>query len=115
MIVAVGRHYGVTVMTCVPADPETKGGVERTVKVKAATDCHDIGLADLVIVLVKSFHTREALEVAAVAGSDPPAHLGTAALGNVLMGGDPSAIRHRMVEYGDGASVRQFEVDRDAA
>jgi transposase len=32
-IVAAGRHYGCTVLTCVPYDPETKGGVESTVKV----------------------------------------------------------------------------------
>lgn len=25
-IIAVGRHYGVTIATCVPADPESKGG-----------------------------------------------------------------------------------------
>ena len=36
LIVAVGRHYGVTVTTCVPADPETKGGVERTVQIAKA-------------------------------------------------------------------------------
>lgn len=36
LIVAVGHHYGVTVATCVPADPETKGGVERTVQIAKA-------------------------------------------------------------------------------
>jgi transposase len=36
MIVAVGRRYGVTVTTCVPADPESKGGVERTVQIAKA-------------------------------------------------------------------------------
>lgn len=36
LIVAAGRHYGVTVTTCVPADPETKGGVERTVQIAKA-------------------------------------------------------------------------------
>jgi hypothetical protein len=36
LIVAVGHHYGVTVTTCVPADPETKGGVERTVQIAKA-------------------------------------------------------------------------------
>lgn len=41
------------------------GGVERTVRVQAATDCRGIGVADLVIVLVKSFHTRDAIEAAA--------------------------------------------------
>jgi transposase len=32
-MVAVGRHYGSKVETCVPYDPETKGGVEATVKI----------------------------------------------------------------------------------
>jgi 2-dehydropantoate 2-reductase len=37
------------------------GGTERVVRVKAATDCLGLGPADLIIVLVKSFHTREAI------------------------------------------------------
>lgn len=36
LIVQVGHHYGLTVTTCVPADPETKGGVERTVQIAKA-------------------------------------------------------------------------------
>ncbi len=43
-------------------------GVERVVKVHATTDCREIaaasGAMDLVIVLVKSFHTREAITAA---------------------------------------------------
>ncbi len=35
-IVAVGGHYGITVATCVPADPESKGGSEPTVRVAKA-------------------------------------------------------------------------------
>jgi transposase len=35
-MVALGAHYGVTVATCVPADPETKGGSEATVRVAKA-------------------------------------------------------------------------------
>jgi transposase len=35
-IVSVGRHYGLTVATCVPADPESKGGSEATVKIATA-------------------------------------------------------------------------------
>lgn len=31
-----GRHYGLTAATCVPADPETKGGSEATVRVAKA-------------------------------------------------------------------------------
>jgi len=38
------------------------GSSDRTVKVRAATDCQGIGQADLIIVLVKSFNTREAIE-----------------------------------------------------
>ena len=36
LIVEVGRHYGLTIATCVPADPESKGGSEATVKVAKA-------------------------------------------------------------------------------
>jgi len=32
-IVAVGRHYGLTVATCVAADPQSKGGSEATVRI----------------------------------------------------------------------------------
>jgi 2-dehydropantoate 2-reductase len=39
-----------------------EGTTDRTVKVKAATSCEGIGTADLIIVLVKSFHTRQAIE-----------------------------------------------------
>ena len=35
-IVAAGAHYGVTITTCVPADPESKGGVEATVRIAKA-------------------------------------------------------------------------------
>ena len=35
-IVAVGRYYGMTVHTCVPYDPESKGGSESTVKIAKA-------------------------------------------------------------------------------
>jgi hypothetical protein len=35
-IVAVARHYGLTIRTCVPADPQSKGGSENTVKVAKA-------------------------------------------------------------------------------
>jgi transposase len=34
--VSFGRHYGVTVLTCEPADPASKGGVEASVKVAKA-------------------------------------------------------------------------------
>ncbi len=35
-MVALGGHYGVTVATCVPRDPESKGGSESTVKIAKA-------------------------------------------------------------------------------
>jgi transposase len=34
--VAVARHYGMSIRTCVPADPQSKGGSENTVKVAKA-------------------------------------------------------------------------------
>src|SRR5207247_7490702 len=36
VVVAAGRHYGCTVHTCEPFDPESKGGVEATVKIAKA-------------------------------------------------------------------------------
>jgi len=36
LIVTAGNHYGVTVVTCVPADPESKGGSEATVRIAKA-------------------------------------------------------------------------------
>ena len=35
-IVEVSRHYGLTIATCEPADPQSKGGVEATVRVAKA-------------------------------------------------------------------------------
>jgi transposase len=35
-IVSVGRHYGLTIATCVRADPESKGGSEATVRIAKA-------------------------------------------------------------------------------
>jgi len=35
-VVAAGRHYGATVHSCEPFDPESKGGVEATVKIAKA-------------------------------------------------------------------------------
>lgn len=35
-IVAVGRHYGLSVATCVPCDPQSKGGSEATVRIAKA-------------------------------------------------------------------------------
>jgi transposase len=35
-IVSVARHYGLTIATCVPADPQSKGGSEATVRIARA-------------------------------------------------------------------------------
>ena len=50
------RRHGLTII---------EGSEERTVKVKVATDCRDVGPVDLVIVLVKSSYTRDAIQGAA--------------------------------------------------
>ncbi|MFO1316158.1 MAG: ketopantoate reductase family protein [Burkholderiales bacterium] len=48
-----------------------EGGADRTVKVRAVVGADGVGPMDLVIVLVKSFHTREAMERArALVGPD---------------------------------------------
>jgi 2-dehydropantoate 2-reductase len=39
-----------------------EGSSERAVKVRAAADCRGIGSADLILVLVKSYHTKEAIK-----------------------------------------------------
>src|SRR5215210_4876140 len=35
-MVEVGRHYGLTLASCVPADPQSKGGSEATVRIASA-------------------------------------------------------------------------------
>jgi transposase len=35
-MVEVGRHYGITLASCVPADPQSKGGSEATVRISSA-------------------------------------------------------------------------------
>jgi transposase len=58
LIVDVGRHYGLAVRTCVPADPQTKGGSESTVR---------IAKADLVpkeTNLLEQYRSFAALEIA---------------------------------------------------
>ena len=35
-MIAIGGHYGITIATCIPADPESKGGVEATVRIAKA-------------------------------------------------------------------------------
>lgn len=46
-VAAAGRHYGTQITTCVPADPESKGGCEATVKLaKADLVPTSVNLAD---------------------------------------------------------------------
>jgi transposase len=49
-VVAFGRHYGLRIVTCVPADPESKGGSESTVRVAKAdlvpTECNLLSAYD---------------------------------------------------------------------
>jgi len=46
-IVEVAKHYGMTIRTCLPADPETKGGSEATVRIaKADLVPKDVNLLD---------------------------------------------------------------------
>ncbi|GAU70614.1 transposase [Streptomyces sp. NBRC 110611] len=46
-IVEVARHYGTTIRTCLPADPESKGGSEATVRIaKADLVPKDVNLRD---------------------------------------------------------------------
>jgi Mu transposase, C-terminal domain len=35
-MLAAARHYGLTIVTCVPSDPESKGGVEATARIAQA-------------------------------------------------------------------------------
>jgi transposase len=62
-VVAAGRHYGMTIRTCVPADPQSKGGSEATVRVAKAdlvpTDAN----------LLEQYATFAGLEVACAAFS----------------------------------------------
>ena len=55
-LVAFGRHYGLRVATCAPADPESKGGSEATVKVAKAdlvpTECNLLPAYDAFSALV---------------------------------------------------------------
>lgn len=63
-IVAAGRYYGMTIRTCVPADPQSKGGTEATVR---------IAKADLVPTqanLLEQYDTFEQLQQACAAFSD---------------------------------------------
>jgi len=57
-VVAFGRHYGLRIVTCVPADPESKGGSESTVRVAKAdlvpTECNLLPAYDTFASLVQA-------------------------------------------------------------
>jgi len=57
-VVAFGRHYGLRIVTCVPADPESKGGSESTVRVAKAdlvpTECNLLPAYDTFASLVEA-------------------------------------------------------------
>jgi Integrase core domain len=57
-IVEVARHYGMTIRTCVPADPESKGGSEATVRIAKA----DVVPAE--VNLLEEYRTFAELETA---------------------------------------------------
>jgi transposase len=57
-MVAVSNYYGVTICTCVPYDPESKGGSESTVKIAKAD------LVPTVANLLEEYDSFEDLEVA---------------------------------------------------
>lgn len=58
-VVAFGRHYGLRLVTCVPADPESKGGSESTVRVAKAdlvpTECNLLPAYDTFPTLVEAW------------------------------------------------------------
>lgn len=58
VIAQAGEHYGVTVASCVPADPESKGGSEATVKIAKAD------LLPQATNLQREYDTFQQLEVA---------------------------------------------------
>lgn len=119
-IVAVGRHYGSKVETCVPYDPETKGGVEATVKIAKrdlvptsanlvedyATFAELVEACDAFCERVNDRPHRETGRAPAVMLADERAHLHllpadphTAALGETRKVEDDQTIRFGSVRY----------------
>jgi len=71
------------------------GPSEKVVRIRAATDCREIGPADLIIVLVKSFHTGEAIENAGPIIGDETAIISFQnGLGNEEIIGDVAGRKH---------------------
>ncbi len=62
-IVAAAHYYGVTIATCLPADPESKGGSEATVRIAKAD------LVPTAANLLPEYESFEQLEAACVAAT----------------------------------------------
>ena len=87
-------------------------GVDRTVKVKASTSTDGIGPADLVVVLVKSYHTREAIEKAS--RDHRPRHRGHVAAERPRPRGNPGR-RGRQAPSARGQDLRRRRAARPRA
>ena len=114
-MVAVGRHYGCAVETCVPFDPESKGGVEATVKIAAA----DLvpSQANLLPAYGSFAGLEEACREFCPGGPAGPAwHQGlrrafTSGTGRPCWGhGRAAAARHAVVEPGQSQQARGLDV-----
>lgn len=64
LIVTAGNYYGVTITTCLPADPESKGGSEATVRIAKAD------LVPTAANLLDEYESFEQLEAACVTATE---------------------------------------------
>lgn len=129
-VVAFGRHCGLRVVTCVPADPESKGGSESTVRVAKAdlvpTECNLLPAYESFAALVRACDSlcaevngrehRESRRIPADALQEElafmhplPSEPYTAALGETRTVNDKQVIRFGSVPY----SVPKAWVDRE--
>jgi transposase len=80
MIVAAGAHYGVSVTTCVPADPESKGGAEATVRIAKAdlvpTETNLLPAYGSFAEVVEAWPVQRRRQPSAPSGDSPPADRG---------------------------------------
>jgi len=129
-MVAAGRHYGCTVLTCVPYDPESKGGSESTVKVAkrdlvptSANLLEDYASFAALVAACQASEAKLNARVHRETGRAPvdmlaeerprlhvlPVEAHTAALGETRSVGDDQTIRWGSVRYStpDGHQGRQ--------